>query len=79
MLLSIVGIAACLAGLSLSLFYAVSDIRKRAGARDEVMHGMAESTWTHVDSCKCNANPSALAITAPNTIAAALCISVSLA
>ena len=58
MLLSIVGIAACLAGLSLSLFYAVSDIRKRAGVRDEVMPGMAMSTWTHVDSCKCNAKAS---------------------
>ena len=78
MLLSIVGIAACLAGLSLSLFYAVSDIRKRAGVRDEVMPGMAVSTSTHVDSCKCSANPSVLAIKASKTIAAALCTSLAL-
>ena len=78
MLLSIVGIAACLAGLSLSLLYAVSDIRRRAGARDEIKPGMAASTWTHVDSCKCNASPSVLAMMAPNTIVAALCMSLAL-
>ena len=36
MLAHIAGIIACLAGLSLALAYAVSDIRRRPGTRDEV-------------------------------------------
>ena len=64
MLLSVVGIAACLAGLSLSLVYAVSGIRKRPGARDEVKPGMAVSTWTHLESCNCFIGPRTLTMTA---------------
>ena len=36
MLVAVWGILAGFAGISLTLFYAVSDVRRRAGAADEV-------------------------------------------
>jgi len=37
LLVTVAGFVACLAGISVTLFYAASDLRRRAGAEDEVM------------------------------------------
>ena len=50
MLAHIAGIIACLAGLSLSLAYAVSDIRRRPGTRDEVKFDMRTRHAMHYAS-----------------------------
>ena len=50
MLAHIAGIIACLAGLSLALAYAVSDIRRRPGTRDEVKPNMRTRHAMHYAS-----------------------------
>ena len=50
MLAHIAGIIACLAGLSLALAYAVSDIRRRPGTRDEVRFDMRTRHAMHYAS-----------------------------
>ena len=37
LLVTVAGVVACLAGIPVALFYATSDLRRRAGAEDEVM------------------------------------------